>query len=46
MKKPDYEGFCKHIEAWDKLGIPWGMSDLRRIAKKYNTPDMSVRKIK
>ena len=36
--EPDYKGFCEHVEEWRKLGIPWGISDLIRLAKMYNTP--------
>lgn len=38
IKKADYKGFCKHIEGYEKLGIPWGLNDLRRLAKQYNVP--------
>jgi len=34
----NYEEFVKHVDEWDKLGISWGLSDLRCLAKKYNTP--------
>lgn len=37
-KKPDYEGFCLHMEEYEKLGIPTGTSDLIRLSKQYNTP--------
>jgi len=36
--KPDYRGFCEHIAEWKRLGIPYGISDLIRLAAKYNTP--------
>lgn len=36
--KENYEGFCKHVEAWKEAGIPYGISDLIRLAEKYNTP--------
>lgn len=36
--KPDYQGFVEHVEAWDKRGIPWGISDLIRLAERYGTP--------
>ena len=36
--KPDYEGFCEHVEEWNGRGIPWGTSDLINLAEKYNTP--------
>ncbi len=35
---PDYEGFCNHIDEYNIRGFSWGMSDLRELAKKYNTP--------
>jgi len=39
MKKiVDYKGFVLHVRAWDKLGIPWGLNDLRELARKYHTP--------
>ena len=34
LEESDYEGFCKHIEAWDELGISYGLSDLRNLAIK------------
>jgi hypothetical protein len=37
-KKPDYEGFCLHLEEWEKIGIPHSLSDMIELAKKYNTP--------
>jgi len=37
-KKPDYEGFCKHMQAYRERGIPTGISDLIRLARHYNTP--------
>ena len=37
-KKVDYKGFCLHIKEYDKLGIPYGINDLIRLARKYNTP--------
>jgi len=37
-KKPDYEGFQYHVEAWEKEGMPYGFKDLLRIAKAYNCP--------
>lgn len=36
--KPDYEGFIKHIEIWDKEGVPYGFKDLLKLAVRYNTP--------
>jgi len=33
-----YKRFVKHIEEWDKYKIPYGISDLIRLAIKYNTP--------
>jgi len=36
--KEDYEGFVKHTMEWDKYGIPYGLSDLKLLARKYNTP--------
>mgnify|MGYP006277247427 CR=1 FL=1 len=34
----DYKGFVEHVNEWDRLGINYGLSDLRYLAKKYNTP--------
>jgi hypothetical protein len=36
--KPDYEGFVEHIQEWERLGLPYDLSDLIRLAKKYGTP--------
>lgn len=38
FKKPDYDGFQHHVEAWEEDGIPYGFRDLLRIAKAYNCP--------
>ena len=38
FKKPDYEGFVEHVRIWDKEGIPYGVSDLIKLAKNYGTP--------
>jgi len=39
MKKiKDYKGFVEHLIEYDDNGIPWGFSDLIRLANKYNTP--------
>lgn len=37
-KKPDYEGFGKHIRAWDEVGAPYGTKELMEIAELYGTP--------
>jgi len=37
-KKVDYKGFCLHLKEYDRLNIAYGMNDLIRLAKKYNTP--------
>lgn len=37
-KRVNYKGFCLHIKEWDKLGIPWGLNDLRELARKYHCP--------
>jgi len=37
-KKSDYKGFCEHLLEYEEQAIPIGMSDLFRLAKKYNTP--------
>ena len=37
-KKPDYEGFVRHVENWDDAGIPWGTTELVKLAEMYNTP--------
>jgi hypothetical protein len=35
---PDYKGFGEHLAEWDDMGIPYGSSDLKRLAQIYNTP--------
>jgi len=37
-KRANYKGFCLHIREYDKLGIPYGLNDLRRLARKYYCP--------
>jgi len=37
-KTPDFRGFIEHIKKWEENEIPWGISDLVRLAKKYSTP--------
>ena len=37
-KKADYKGFCLHLKEYDKFNIAYGINDLIRLAKKYNTP--------
>jgi hypothetical protein len=37
-KRVDYRGFCLHIKEYDKLGITYGLNDLRRLARIYNCP--------
>ncbi|MBA7474951.1 hypothetical protein ES707_10314 [subsurface metagenome] len=34
----DYKSFCEHVEEWNRIGIPYGISDLMRIARRYGTP--------
>jgi hypothetical protein len=34
----NYQKFVKHVNQWKKLGIPYGINDLRELAKKYDTP--------
>jgi hypothetical protein len=34
--KPDYEGFCKHLEEYEIVGAPVGSCDLIRLGKQYN----------
>ena len=36
--EPDYKGFGEHLCEWWDLGVPYGLSDLVTLAKKYNTP--------
>jgi hypothetical protein len=38
IKEPDYEGFCLHMKEYEEHGIPTGMSDLLRLARRYNLP--------
>jgi hypothetical protein len=35
-KRADYKGFCLHLKEYDRLGIGYGLNDLRRLARKYN----------
>lgn len=35
--KPDYEGFCTHVDEWGEQGIPYGTKDLIKLARKYRT---------
>lgn len=37
-RKVNYKGFILHLKAYNKLGIPYGLNDLRRLARKYNCP--------
>ena len=37
-KMEDYKGFVLHVREWNKIGIPYGISDLIRLAKRYGTP--------
>jgi len=48
VKKPDYEGFVLHIESYKILGVAYGINDLIRLSKVYNTPipDKYKRRIK
>jgi len=41
--KPDYKGFCLHVEEWNNKECTWGWNDLVKIAKKYHTPIPSNR---
>lgn len=34
----DYKGFGEHYLEYVTQGIPIGINDLKRLAKKYNTP--------
>lgn len=36
-KKADYKGFGEHVAEYEEQGIPVGVSDLRRLARRYNT---------
>jgi len=36
FKHPDYEGFRKHVEIWEREGYPHGFRDLINLAKQYN----------
>lgn len=35
LRRPDKEGFLAHIEVWKNDGIPYGVSDVRELAKNY-----------
>lgn len=35
---PDYKSFGEHLAEWDSQGIPYGNSDLVKLAKQYGTP--------
>ena len=37
-KPTNYRAFVLHIWEWNEKGIPFGMSDLRELANKYNVP--------
>lgn len=37
-KRNDYRGFVLNIWDWENYGVSYGMSDLRELAKTYNTP--------
>jgi hypothetical protein len=37
-KKVNYKGFVLQRQEWDKLGISYGLNDLRELARKYNCP--------
>jgi hypothetical protein len=43
FRNQDYNGFLKHIEAWQKQGIHFGDYDIQRIAKSYNLPEPTIR---
>jgi len=36
--KPDYEGFAKYQMERDRLGIPYSLNDLIRLAFQYHLP--------
>jgi hypothetical protein len=36
--EPDYKGFGEHILEWDEKGVPYGNSDLLKLADRYHTP--------
>jgi hypothetical protein len=38
FRRPDYDGFREHVEAWDDAGIPYGLKDLMKLQKSYNLP--------
>jgi hypothetical protein len=44
IKKPNYKGFCLHIEEWNKKGIPYGITDLIKLAETYHTPIPNIKK--
>ena len=37
-KRADYRGFVQHVWEWNADGLPFGLSDLRTLSKKYNCP--------
>jgi hypothetical protein len=34
----NFKEFTKHIDEWNKLGIPYGYSELVKLAMKYDVP--------
>ena len=43
MKKPDYKGFVLHIREWERIGISYGVKELRELASKYDCPIINTR---
>jgi len=37
VEKSPEQKFVEHIWEWDEHGIPYGMNDLRELARKYGT---------
>ena len=36
--QPNYEGFMKHLKAWEQEGLNHGCMDLIKLAESYNCP--------
>jgi hypothetical protein len=36
--EPDYEGFCMHLEEWDRNNVCYSLKDLAALAEQYHCP--------
>jgi Fe-S-cluster containining protein len=37
-REPDYEGFCKHLDEWDRNNVCYSIKDMAELAEKYHCP--------